>query len=405
MPRQPKLRKKQVGQSAYWFTEAGGDTYFGNIDEVTYKAASKLFADHLLRIRSEESANKKQGRSTGELMDLFLEWVQTRRDRQTYSTRRTYCSRFGAFKVGTGKVKIGFLPADKVRGEDLENWLASLKEEGLGPQTRLHAETSIRHCWNWATKHPSATPYLPSTFRPFSAVERTHVPQKALTEESLLSDGEVKAIFAAAPLDPEQFRRHGLARTIARTRLDHLRRTEGLAGGFADLLRCYYLTGARTDELASCRVEDVLFGTKQVVLGKHKRSRTQKRSSVRQVTLNDEAFAVFRRHCVGKQQMDHVFLNKDGHAWTVRTLAKRFERVKEVASALGLGTVRPEITIYDFRHLWISDSLMANNDITLVARIAGTSIVMIERVYGHFRNQHLHAAQEKLDQLRHQRMR
>ena len=47
MPRQAKLRKKQVGSSAYWFTKAGGDTYFGSVDAVSYSEARKLFNDHV----------------------------------------------------------------------------------------------------------------------------------------------------------------------------------------------------------------------------------------------------------------------------------------------------------------------------------------------------------------------
>ena len=35
MPRQPKLRKKKVGKSVYWFTKAGGDTSFGNVEDVS----------------------------------------------------------------------------------------------------------------------------------------------------------------------------------------------------------------------------------------------------------------------------------------------------------------------------------------------------------------------------------
>ena len=46
---------------------------------------------------------------------------------------------------------------------------------------------------------------------------------------------------------------------------------------------------------------------------------------------------------------------------------------------------------------------MAGNDIATVARMAGTSIAMIERVYGHFRNDHLQEAQARLDQSRKQR--
>jgi integrase len=403
VPRQPKLRKKKVGRSVYWFTRAGGDTYFGNAAEVSHQQARKLFADHLVRIQAHEVANKGQALTAGELMDLFLDWVQKHRDRQSYATRKNYCSRFGAFRVGSSKARVADLPADRVRGEDLEAWLAQLEEEGLEAQTRLHAETSVRHCWNWATKHPSPTPYLPPTFRPFSAVERTHVPLKPLSEDDLLTDDEIQTVLAAAAFDLDQFRRHGLKKTAAKVGAGRLRRTEGQIDCFADLLRCYYATGARTDELASCRVGDFLPRTGQIVLGRHKRSKTQKRKTVRQVTLNGEALAIISRRCEGRRPEDVVFHNNGRRPWTARSLAKRFERVKEVASALGLGEVRKNISIYDFRHLWISESLMAGTDIATVARMAGTSIAMIERVYGHFRNQHLQDAQARVDALRRQR--
>src|SRR3954447_26405334 len=95
----PKLRKKKVGKSVYWFTKAGGDTYFGNVEEVTHRQAGKLFADHLPRIRTDQEASKRRRLSVGDLRGLFLDWVQKHRDERPSSTRRTYCSRFGAFKV------------------------------------------------------------------------------------------------------------------------------------------------------------------------------------------------------------------------------------------------------------------------------------------------------------------
>ena len=84
-------------------------------------------------------------------------------------------------------------------------------------------------------------------------------------------------------------------------------------------------------------------------------------------------------------------------------MPERFNRVKEVAAKEGLGRVRDEVTVYSFRDLWISESLMAGNDIATVARMAGTSVAMVERVYGHFRNQHLQDAQARVDALRRQR--
>jgi integrase len=169
------------------------------------------------------------------------------------------------------------------------------------------------------------------------------------------------------------------------------------------MLRCYHATGARTDELAQCRLADLLDRTSQVVLGNHKRSKTQKTPTLRHITLNAEALAIFKALSVGKEPTEHVFLNSDGKPFGRKALAVRFTRVKEVAGKQKLGAVRDEITIYSFRHLWISEALMAGNDIATVARMAGTSIAIIERVYGHFRNQHLQDAQARLDELRRQR--
>ena len=44
--------------------------------------------------------------------------------------------------------------------------------------------------------------------------------------------------------------------------------------------------------------------------------------------------------------------------------------------------------------------LMAGVDVLLVARMAGTSVAMIEQVYGHFRNQSYQDAQARLDRDR-----
>ena len=393
MARLPKLRRKKVGKSVYWFTKAGGDTYFGNVADVPHAVAQRLFRQHIANLTDATQDGKRMALTAGALMDLFLDWVQAHRSDCSYGTRRTYCSRFGAFTVG-GK-RIADLPADKVTGPDLEAWLAHLAAQGQSAQTRRHAQTSIKHAWNWATKHPSPTPHLPPTFRPFSGVERVYVPPKTLTEADLITDEEIKALFAAAEVDLDTYHRFGPKSPRPAGQNPYR--------AFADMLRCYYRTGARTDELVQCRVGDVLFRTSQVVLGKHKRSKTQRAPTVRHITLAPEALAIFRRHCSGKQQTDHVFLNSDNKPFHRRSLPERFNRVKEVAAKEGLGRVRDEVTVYSFRDLWISESLMAGNDIATVARMAGTSVAMVERVYGHFRNQHLQDAQARVDALRRQR--
>jgi hypothetical protein len=231
MARQPQLRKKQVGKSVYWFTKAGGDTYFGNVKDVAPAEAKRLFHQHIISLAGSAGPGKRQAMTAGEMMDLFLDWVQALRSDRSYLTRRTHCSRFGAFKVA-GK-RIADLPADKVKGSDLEGWLAHLAEKGHSPQTRRHAQTSIKHAWNWATRHPSPTPHLPPTFRPFASVERVYVPPKTLTENDLITDDEIKALFAAAEIDLDIFHRFG-PKTPRPADQNPYR-------GFADMLRCYYL--------------------------------------------------------------------------------------------------------------------------------------------------------------------
>jgi site-specific recombinase XerD len=119
-----------------------------------------------------------------------------------------------------------------------------------------------------------------------------------------------------------------------------------------------------------------------------------KETKARRITLNDEAFAIISRTCEGKEQEQRIFLTHLGRPWTRKRLDDRFAAVRDKAK------VRPEHTIYSFRHLWISEMLMAGNEIATVAAMAGTSVAMIEKVYGHFTNEHFASAQLKLDKRR-----
>lgn len=224
-------------------------------------------------------------------------------------------------------------------------------------------------------------------------MERVFIPRKVLTEDKLITDEEIQILFKAARIELDHFHRFGPGQP----------RDENPYEGFSEMLQAYYHTGAPTGELLTVRVGDVLSPTQQVVLGKHKTSKTQREQYVRRLTPNDDAMAIFERHCAGKGNEDRVFTTSDGKRWGRSSLPNRFVRVKEVAALTDLGTVRKHITIYDFRHLWISEMLMAGNEIATVARMAGTSVAMIERVYGHFRNEHLQEAQARMDALRKQR--
>ncbi len=73
MPRPPKLHKKKIGKSNYWYTEAGGETYFGNVTDVGYDNARRLFSAHIQSLVEEEPGSKSKRLTADELIDLFLD--------------------------------------------------------------------------------------------------------------------------------------------------------------------------------------------------------------------------------------------------------------------------------------------------------------------------------------------
>lgn len=212
----------------------------------------------------------------------------------------------------------------------------------------------------------------------------------------LLTREEARALLDAAKYDVDQFRRHGIER--------HLRK-HGSAGmrpakdNFPALLAVYHGTGARTTELVSACVGDFSPRTRQLVFKKHKRSTTQKVATVRHLNLDEEALTIVQDLARGRPGEEFLFLRPWGKPWTKKTVNVRLHSVQRVAEGLG-ATFRHKVTVYDFRHLWISECLMAGVDVLTVARMAGTSVRMVETVYGHFRGDHFQAAQRLLTAVR-----
>ena len=149
--------------------------------------------------------------------------------------------------------------------------------------------------------------------------------------------------------------------------------------GFRDMLTVYHQTGARTSELAAAEVWEFVSG--QIVLGKHKRSKSLRDAAVRRITLAGQALRIVGDLCQRRNPDDPIFTDAKGRPWNRYRLDTRFKLVRTRAG------VREDITIYSFRHLGISQALMAGIDAATVAKtvakMAGTSIGMLEKVYAH----------------------
>jgi integrase len=288
-----------------------------------------------------------------ELMERFLGWLGRNRSDRTQEERRRHLRRFCD--------ACGGLRATSITASHLETFQDDLAALHALDYVKKHV-TSVRAMFNRGTK----SGWLPHDIRPFASLEPIRLPPEPLLESDLPTVGEVESLLRQA----EAFR------------------------GRDDLLLVYHATGAKTHELTAARVGDFQPQTRRLLLGSHKRSRTIKEPVARRIALNDESLAIVSRLCEGRPVDGHIFIQPFGRPWNRNVLSHRFQAIRERVGA------RPVITIYSFRHLWSSEMLMTGVDVLLIARMAGTSVAMIERVYGHFRNQSYQDAQARLDQER-----
>jgi integrase len=388
MARQPKLRKK----NGYWMTKAGGaETYFGKVAVVPHADARRLFLDHLKAVA--EGKQQRRAAITVEVFcDLHLDWLQANRSQGLYKQRQYLLSKWCDFPVGHGRDRtlVGERAAVQVTADHLLAWKQALYEEGLQDVTVQHALAAVKSCWYWGVRYK----HLPADWKPFTTVEKIKLPAKAVQEEDLVKPEERDLLFQGADADLGKIRDERSGKYRKRQPREYRQGGQNPYAGFEDMLRCYYHTGARTSELADALVKDFQVRTRKLVLKKHKRTRTMKVAETRVMTLNDEAFAILTRQAQGKKPDHYLFTQNNGSPWNKDALADRFRKVRELAG------VREHITIYDYRHLWISEALMAGVDVFTVAKMAGTSVQMIEKTYGHLRGTHLEEAQRCLDRAR-----
>lgn len=351
MGRQATLRQK----GGHWASDAGGKTRrFGKVAETPYADALQRFREHLANPKptdAPESPTPTSAFIVGDLRDKYLAWLKRNRSDKNHRESKRHLDRF-ANAYGT-------LNADAITGEHLEAFQDTLAGVHAPLYVKKHS-ASVRTMFNRGVRMG----WLSPSFRPFATVEAIRLDPRPLSESDLPTLGEVRTLFANAKSE------------------------------MADMLHVYYATGARTHELIDARVGDFQPTARTLVLGRHKRSKTLREPTPRTIMLNADAHAILARRCEGRESNAVIFPNRNGKPYTSVLLDDRFATVRRRAK------VRDEITLYSFRHLWISEMLMAGVDVLLVAKMAGTSVKMIETVYGHFRTQSYADAQAKLDAAR-----
>lgn len=117
-----------------------------------------------------------------------------------------------------------------------------------------------------------------------------------------------------------------------------------------------------------------------LLIGKDKFGRDRK------IKLPQQTADFFADQCEGKAPAAPLFARAGGHPWNKDSWKKP---IKAAAVAAGLDA---NVIAYTLRHSIITDLVTGGLDLLTVAQLSGTSVLMIEKHYGHYRAQHAAAA-------------
>jgi integrase len=144
---------------------------------------------------------------------------------------------------------------------------------------------------------------------------------------------------------------------------------KGAKGALRDLMEAAVHTGARAGELVKAKRRQYDARTKSITFtGK---------TGTRTVPLSPDAAKLFTRLSKGKQPDDLLLVRDDDLPWSHSDWD---ELVRDAAKAAKLPA---GVCLYTFRHSWITTALLGGLATLDVARLTGTSIMMIEKNYGH----------------------
>lgn len=258
----------------------------------------------------------------------------------------------GRFRRHVYDKPIGKLAIQKLTTAEVKEWhLALAKTDSEDPDLRTLAKdganrnlNSFKAALNFAYKHMGVVADDGAWKRvtAFSGAGRRR--------ETYLTDAEVTALLKACPNDLKLL-------------------VEGL-----------FLTALRPGELAAVAVADFdrEHGTLNV--------RTSK-TKARLVTLSSAALEFFTEQTKGKLPTAPLLARADGSYWNK-------DGWKKIFKAAAIEIKKPELVIYGLRHTAISRLIGGGVDTFIIAKLAGTSVAMIEKHYGHLRH---NETRQKLD--------
>jgi integrase len=148
------------------------------------------------------------------------------------------------------------------------------------------------------------------------------------------------------------------------------------------LFKALALLPMRPGEVAGLKVEYLNVRNKSLdIRGK---------TGARVIPLPAEAFAHFKECAKNKTPGAWLVSRADGSQW------KKEQWRDEIKPAARKAKLPKATVAYTLRHSVITDLVVGGLDIFTVAKLAGTSVRMIEKHYGHLQREHARSALEKL---------
>jgi len=179
------------------------------------------------------------------------------------------------------------------------------------------------------------------------------------------------------------FEAAGERRTLYLNRDQRRKLVDGASDESKPLFTALALIPMRPGELAALKVEHLDVGQRVLRIPSGK-------TEPRLVPLSNEAFTHLKACVKGKLPSAWLVSRANGSQW-------KKEQWRDEIKLAAAAAKQPRATVaYTLRHSTITDLVVGGLDLFTVAKLAGTSVVMIQQHYGHLQQEHARKALEKL---------
>lgn len=289
-------------------------------------------------------------------------------ERQAAAGRRVLRDTRSRFQRHLFEDELANQPLAQIKSSHLRQWRDRLRAK-LAPASLQRCCNDLRAALNEVGRESAAM--LPERFpleiRDGFAASTVDRVATATRPNVVLSDPDVRRIISASQeIDSE----------------------DGWEGDLAALVLALAATGARFSQIARCRVVDVQFDTKRLMVPVSRKGRGIKAASHTAVAIGDDVIAVLRPLVVRRRGHEALFQRwgyrragrlqweRDSRRpWEAAEISEPFRRIVERAE------LSADVTAYALRHSSIVRGLRAGLPVRLVAALHDTSSEMIEKHY------------------------